>query len=290
MIEIAYKPYSLKMKYVFRIAGNARMDTPVMLVRMSFNKIHGFGEASMPPRYGESIESATAFIQKMNLTQFNDPYNLEEILEYVDGIAPGNSAIKAAVDIALHDLIGKMLNIPLHKYFGLPKRNLETSKTIGIDTADVITKRVCEAEEYPFLKIKLGEDNDQMIISTVRKNTSKPLYIDANQGWKNKEQALEKIYWLKEQNVVFIEQPLPKNNFNDLEWLAAHSPLPIVGDEGIQRFDDLKTASRYYHAINIKLMKCTGLREAYKMAVTAKMMGLKVMFGCMSETSCSIGA
>ncbi len=290
MIKISYKPYLLKNKYVFRIAGNARTSTPLMLVRVAYEDEFGYGEASMPSRYGESVGSATAFMQKVNLCQFCDPFSLEEILRYIDGIAPGNTAIKAAIDIALHDLIGKLLAIPVRAYFGLPKKDLETSKTIGIDTAEIVAERVREANGFNILKIKLGEDNDEEIIGAVRENTPKPLYIDANQGWKSKEQALEKIYWLKEQNVVFVEQPLPKHNFDDQEWLAAHSPLPIVGDEGIQRYGDLKSASSYYHAINIKLMKCTGLREAYKMAVTAKMMGLRVMFGCMCETSCAIGA
>lgn len=290
MIQLSFKPYILYKKHVFRIAGGARTSTPAVLVRLKYGNIEGFGEASMPPAYGENIKTATDFLRRTDLSSFKSPLNAEEILNYVDCIAPGNPAIKAAIDIALHDLIGKILDIPAHAYFGLPKKDLITSKTIGIDTAETIKKRVKEAEEFKMLKIKLGGNNDEEIVSAVRAVSNKPLYVDANQGWKNKAIALEKIEWLKERNVVFIEQPLPKTAFDDMQWLAAHSPLPIVGDEGIQRFPDLQTASNYYHAINIKLMKSTGLREAYKMATTAKMMGLKVMLGCMSETSCAIAA
>ncbi|UNY99168.1 dipeptide epimerase [Zhouia spongiae] len=290
MIQLSFKPYILYKKHVFRIAGGARTSTPAVLVRFKYGNLRGYGEASMPPMYGESIKTATAFLNQVDLSSFKDPLNAEEILDYIDKISPGNPAIKAALDIALHDLIGKILNIPTHAYFGLSNKELTTSKTIGIDTPENITKRINEAEKFKVLKIKLGGGNDEAIISTVRKATDKPLYIDANQGWKDRSAALDKIEWLKEQNVVFIEQPLPRKAFDDMQWLATHSPLPIVGDEGIQRHSDLQSASNYYHAINIKLMKSTGLREAYKMATTAKMMGLKVMLGCMSETSCAIAA
>ncbi|MBC9796146.1 dipeptide epimerase [Sinomicrobium weinanense] len=290
MFSLSFKPYTLQKKHVFRIAGGARTSTPAVLVRLRFEGVEGFGEASMPPRYGESIATATDFLQRVDLSPFRDPFNTEEILHYVDKLAPGNPAVKASVDIALHDLIGKMLHLPLRSYFGLPQKELPTSKTIGIDTADIIRERVREAGNFRFLKIKLGGDNDREIINAVREETDKPLYIDANQGWKNREEALEKIAWLREENTVFIEQPMPKNALSDMEWLAARSPLPIVGDEGIQRFPDVMSAGNYYHAINIKLMKSTGLREAYKMAVTARAMGLRVMLGCMSETSCAIAA
>ena len=290
MFSFSYKPYTLLKKHLFRIAGGARSSTPAILIKLEFDGNVGYGEASMPPLYGESIATATSFLKQVDLSNFNDPFDTEGILNYIDGLAAGNCAIKAGLDIALHDLIGKMLNLPVHSYFGLPKKDLVTSKTIGLDDSATITSRVKEAESFKFLKIKLGGSNDIEIIESVRKNTNKALFVDANQGWKDKIFALERIEWLKSQNVVLIEQPMPKENFKDQEWLAAHSPLPIIGDEGIQRFTDLKTAANLYHGINIKLMKSTGLREAYKMASTAKMLGLKVMFGCMSESSCAIAA
>lgn len=290
MFSIAYKPFTLLKKHRFRIAGGARNSTPIVLIKITYDDFDGYGEASMPPIYGESIASTIQFLESINMSKFHDPFNLEEILNYIDLLAPGNSAIKAAIDIALHDLLGKIIQLPLHSYFGLPAKDLITSKTIGIDNATTIFKRVKEADSFKILKIKLGGNTDEEIIASVRKGTQKSLFVDANQAWTDKNLALEKIYWLKEQNVQLIEQPMPKNAYKDMEWLAGESPLPIVGDEGIQRLSDLKTASNYYHGINIKLMKSTGLREAYKMAIVARSMGLKVMLGCMSETSCAIAA
>lgn len=290
MFSLSYKPYNLEKKHVFRIAGGARTSTPAILIQLKFDNYTGYGEASMPPLYGESFQTAINFLKKIDLSTFKNPFNTEDILNYIDAISPNNPAIKAAIDIALHDLIGQLLKIPLHSYFGLKNKELYTSKTIGIDTAKIIEERVIEAKKFKFLKVKLGGKNDKEIVDTIKKATNQPLFIDANQGWNSKEEALEKTFWLKELGAVFIEQPLPKTSYDDLTWLAAHSPLPIIGDEGIQRFSDVKNASNFYHGINIKLMKSTGLREAYKMAQTAKMMNLKVMLGCMSETSCAIGA
>ncbi|MEL4308977.1 dipeptide epimerase [Joostella sp. CR20] len=290
MFQLQYKRIYLEKKHVFRIAGGTRTNTPAILIQLQFENHTGYGEASMPPLYGEDFQTAEAFLKRVDLTSFKDPFNTEDILNYIDTIAPNNPAIKAAIDIALHDLIGQILNIPLHSYFGLKPKNLATSKTIGIDTPKIIEERVQEASDFKYLKVKLGSELDEEIINTIKSLTNQPLFIDANQGWKSKEEALEKTNWLKENGAVFIEQPLPKTALDELSWLAAQSPLPIIGDEGIQRFSDLKNASNFYHGINIKLMKSTGLREAYKMAQTAKMMGLKVMLGCMSETSCAIGA
>lgn len=290
MFNLSFKPYILIKKHSFRIAGGVRSSTPVVLIKIDFDGYSGYGEASMPPIYGESVRGAIKFLKCINLSKFKDPFDLEQILHTIDGIAPGNTAIKAAIDIALHDLIGKMIQLAIHSYYGLPSQDLVTSKTIGIDTPDIIFKRVKEAKSFQILKIKLGADNDEDIISTVRSSTQKPLFIDANQGWADKILALDKIQWLKDENVQLIEQPMPKDAYKDMEWLAAHSPLPIIGDEGLKRISDLQSASNYYHGVNIKLMKSTGLKEAYHMIVLAKAMGLRVMLGCMSETSCAIAA
>jgi L-alanine-DL-glutamate epimerase and related enzymes of enolase superfamily len=290
MIQLAWQTYMLRLKHVFRISRGARSEAPLILTRISYNGTEGIGEGSLPPLYGESWESATAFLEKVDLSQFKDPFDTESILQYVDQLAPGNQAVKTAIDIALHDLVGKLLNIPVHSYFGLPAKRLSTSMTIGIDTPEEMARKAREYSQYKYLKIKLGTDNDKALVEAIRAASDKPLFIDANQGWKNKEQALDFIHWLKEKNVIFIEQPMPKEQKNDQAWLTERSPLPVIGDEGVQRLVNLKEASSLYHGINIKLMKSTGLREGFKMAVTAKALGMKVMFGCMSETSCAISA
>ena len=290
MISIILKPYLLNKKHVFRIAGGARTNTPIVLVQLQFEHFVGYGEASMPPLYGETIASAVHFAKTFDFSPFESPLEIIKILTAVDNHACGNTAIKAAIDIALHDLIGKMVKKPLYQYFNLPKKDLKTSKTIGIDSSEIIEKRVEEAAEFHYLKIKLGGDNDEEIIKAVRNVTNKPLFIDANQGWTNKERALEKIDWLKEEGAIFIEQPMPRTAFTDMEWLLSRSSLPLIGDEGVQRLEDVKKAENFYHGVNIKLMKSTGLQEAFAMANLAKSLNLKIMLGCMSETSCAISA
>jgi L-alanine-DL-glutamate epimerase-like enolase superfamily enzyme len=288
---LRYRPYTLELKHVFTVAVSSRTTTPVVLTEIEYNGVTGYGEASMPPYLGESHESVQAFLAKVDLGKYENPFELETILADIDALAPGNPAAKAAVDIALHDLVGKMMNQPWYNIWGFNKENApNTSFTIGIDTAEVVRQKTKEAAEFKVLKVKLGRDNDKEMIETIRSVTNTPITSDANQGWKDKQQALDMILWLKEKNVVMVEQPMPKTQIDDLAWLTERSPLPIIGDEGVQRLADVKKAHGVYHGINIKLMKCTGMREAHKMIVLARALGMKVMLGCMTETSCAISA
>lgn len=290
-LKLFYEPYSLALKHVFTIAGNSRTSTPVMLTRIEYDGLTGYGEASMPPYLGESQETASKFLGKVDLSQFSDPFLIEDILDYVDAIDEGNRAAKASIDIALHDLVGKMMGQPWHKIWGLnPEHTPNTSFTIGIDTAEVVRQKVAEASAFKILKVKLGRENDREMIETIRSATKVPLAVDVNQGWKDKEKALEMIHWLKEMGIVMVEQPMPKEQIEDMAWLTARSPLPVFGDESVQRLPDIVKAVGVYHGINIKLMKCTGMREAFAMAKTARSLGMKVMIGCMTETSCAVSA
>lgn len=288
---LRFYPYTLELKHVFTVATASRKTTPVMITEIEYDSIVGYGEASMPPYLGESHQTATEFLSKVDLSQFNDPFKTEEILLYVDSVAPGNPAAKASVDIALHDLIGKLIGQPWYKLYGLnPDKTPYTSFTIGIDKPDVVKQKVREAEQYKILKVKLGLDNDKEMIETIRSITDKPIRCDVNQGWKNKEHALRMIEWLATKNVELIEQPMPKEWIDEHAWLKERSPIPVIGDESVQRLKDVRKAYGVYHGINIKLMKSTGMREAYKMILLARALDLKVMLGCMTETSCAISA
>jgi L-Ala-D/L-Glu epimerase / N-acetyl-D-glutamate racemase len=290
-MKLSFKPYTLELKHTFTIATNSRSTTPVVLTEIEHEGIIGYGEASMPPYLGESHETVTNFLSKVNLNQFTDPFQLDDILEYVDEVELKNTAAKASIDIALHDLVGKLLNKPLYKIWGYNKSSTPyTTFTIGIDTDEIIRQKVQEAKEYKFLKIKLGSNDDKKLISTIRENSDQQIAVDANQGWKDKEFAIDLIYWLKENNVKMIEQPMPKEQIDDIAWLTERSPLPIFADEGVQRLEDVLKIKGVYSGINIKLMKCTGLREAHKMLTIAKAAGMKLMIGCMTETSCAISA
>jgi L-alanine-DL-glutamate epimerase-like enolase superfamily enzyme len=218
---------------------------------------------------------------------------MERILTDIDAIAPGNPAAKAAVDIALHDLVGKLMQQPWHRIWGLdPARAPVTTFTIGIDTADVVREKTKEAAGFRMLKVKLGKDNDREMIETIRSITKVPLTADPNQGWQDRQYAIDMAHWLKEQGVLYIEQPMPKERVDDLAWLSANSPLPILGDEGIQRLPDLIKAKEQgaYNGVVVKLMKTTGMREALTMLRLARAFGMKTLIGCMTETSCAISA
>jgi L-alanine-DL-glutamate epimerase-like enolase superfamily enzyme len=290
-MKFSFKPYTLELKHVFTVAVNSRTTTPVMLTEIEYDGIKGYGEASMPPYLGESQETATKFLSKVDLTQFSDPFEMEKILDYVDSIDEKNTAAKASVDIALHDLVGKLMNQPWYKIWGYDKTKTPyTTFTIGIDTAEVVKQKTLEAAEFKLLKVKLGRENDKEMIQTIRSVTDVPLTADANQGWKDKHYALDMINWLNEQNVLYVEQPMPKEMIEENAWITQHSPLPILGDESIQRLSDLIKMKDVYSGVVIKLMKCTGMREANKMLNLARALNMKVMLGCMTETSCAISA
>ena len=290
-MKLSYKPYTLQLKHVFTVATSSRTTTPVVLTEIEYEGFVGYGEASMPPYLGESHESVLNFLSKVDLSKYDDVFDLEYILSDIDKIALGNPAAKASVDIALHDLVGKLLNKPWYNIWGFNKLNTPyTTFTIGIDTPDVVRQKVKEAEEYKVLKVKLGRDTDKEMIETIRSVTDKPLTVDVNQGWKDKHFALDMIHWLSERNVEFVEQPMPKENIDDMAWLTERSPLPTIADESIQRLPDVIKAHGIFDGINIKLMKCTGMREAHKMLTLARSLGMKVMIGCMTETSCAISA
>lgn len=290
-LNLSFKPYELKLRHSFNLAKSSRTTTPDVLIQIEYEGVVGYGEASMPPYLGESIESVCNFLSKVDLSQFNDPFRLEEILAYVDSIAPDNRAAKASIDIAMHDLLGKLMGQPWYKIWGLnPDKAPNTSFTIGIDTAEVVRQKVDEAAPYKVLKVKMGLDNDKELVDIIRSKTDRPICVDANQGWTSKEQALEMCHWLSERNCLFVEQPLPKEMIDETAWLRERSPLPIIADEFLQRMPDVLRAYQAYDGINIKLMKSTGLHEAYKMAVLARSLGMKVMLGCMTETSCAISA
>lgn len=291
ILKLTFKPYDLQLIHVFTLAGNSRTTTPVILTQLSCDGFTGYGEASLPPYLEETQESVMNFLNSLDLGQFHDPFLFEDIMEYVFNAAPGNYAAKAAVDIALHDLVGKLAGQPLYRLWGLnPEQTPDTSFTIGIDEEDVVRTKVKEASIYKILKVKLGRDNDREMITTVRSVSQVPLCVDVNQGWSDRQLALDMIFWLQEQGVVFVEQPMPKDAVDDIAWLTQNSPLPVIADEAVQTKNDVLPLYGVYSGINIKLMKCGGLMAAREMVTLAKAMNMEIMIGCMTETSCAVSA
>ena len=291
-MKMRFFPYELKLKHVFTVASYSRTTTLDVQVEIEYEGVTGYGEASMPPYLGQTVDTVMAFLRKVDLEQFSDPFGLEDILAYVDSLSPGDTAAKAAVDIALHDLVGKLLGAPWYKIWGLNKEKTpSTTFTIGIDTPDVVRGKTREvAGQFNILKVKLGRDNDKEMIRTIRSVSALPIAVDANQGWSDRQYALDMIHWLKEQGIVMIEQPMPREQLDDIAWITQQSPLPVFADESLQRLNDVTALKGAFTGINIKLMKCTGMREAWKMVTLARALDMKVMVGCMTETSCAVSA
>jgi L-alanine-DL-glutamate epimerase-like enolase superfamily enzyme len=283
--------YDLQLKHPFTISRGSTTGRTVVIVALEHEGIRGVGEAAPITRYGETVDTVEAFLAAVDLAEFDDPFQLDAILATVDSIAPGNSAAKAAIDIALHDWIGKKLALPLYRYWGFDaQKTLMTSFTIGIDSPEVLKRKVREAEEYPILKVKLGGEQDETVVRTIRSITQKTIRVDANEGWKRKEGALEKIKWLEQEGVEFVEQPMPADQLADMAWLHERVAVPLIADESVLRLRDVPTLCDAFDGINIKLMKCTGLREAIRMIHAARACGLAVMMGCMIETSIGVSA
>ena len=292
-MELSFVPFDAQMKHAFAIATSVRTTTPIVLTQITYDGVTGYGEAAMPPYLGETQASVIEFLKKVDLSKFSSPFLIDDIMKYVDSIAINNTAAKAAVDIALHDLVGKLMGQPWWKIWGFdPTVCPNTSFTVGFYTEDVLREKTKEASPYKVIKVKLGRDEatDKMMINTIRSVTDTVICVDANQGWKDKHYALDMIHWLNERNVKMIEQPMSKYLLDETAWLTENSPLPIYADEACQRLVDIQKLKGAYTGINIKLMKCTGLREAREMVSLAEALNMKLMIGCMTETSCAISA
>ena len=295
-MKLRYKKLDLQLKHPFRIAIYARTYTPLVLIEIEKNGLIGCGECSMPPYLGENQDTAFDFYNLVEKSQIltkydDDVIDIQSIMQEIDSLRVGNSAAKAAIDIALHDLKGKLESKPVWQILdSSPELMPLTSYTLGIDTPSVLRQKVMEAAEFSVLKIKLGSENDREIIETIREVTDKPLYADANQGWTDPNFAIDMAFWLKEQGVLLVEQPLPKQDLDGNARVTEGSPIPIFADESFQRFEDFSKIASAFQGVNIKLMKSTGLYEAKRMVEEARKRDLKIMVGCMSETSCGIMA
>lgn len=249
------------------------------------------GEAAPIARYNETAESAAAFIDKAGPTLGRDLGEYAVRFGEIEAIAPGEHAAKAALDMAVLDWVGKRLKLPLWRLLGLGRdKTVTTSFSIGIDEVPVMQQKVREAGEFGVYKIKVGTPDDRKIIEGIRAVTDKPLRIDANEGWKTKEEALEMINWMAGLGVEIAEQPLPAAQLDDYAWLKERAKIPIFADESLIQPSDLPRIAPYFHGVNVKLMKCGGVQEAVRLAGMARALGLKLMIGCMIESSLGISA
>ncbi len=290
MIEVKTK--RLFLQHTWTISRNSSDYKDNVFVRITRDGVTGYGEAAPNVRYGEDNIKTTDRINGVKtLMEQYDLWHFAELKEDIFKSITDQNCARCALDIAIMDWIGKKLNVPLYKFLGVDKNKAAiTSYSIGIDTPEVIKQKIREAEPYPVLKIKVGRDNDEEIMDTVRRVTDKVVRVDANEGWKTKEVALEKIKWLKTMGVEFVEQPMPADMLEETRWLREKVDMPLVADEAVKTAADIPKLATAYDGINIKLMKAGGIQEAMRMIHLAKAMNLRIMLGCMIESSVAIAA
>jgi len=289
--KISVQIYELKLRQSWGLSRGTWTTRRNAFVRVERDGVAGLGEAAPIARYNETAESAQAFIEKAAplLDRDLDEYAVR-FLE-VEAAGPGEHAAKAALDMAVLDWVGRRLERPVWKLLGLGREKaVTTTYSIGIDEVPVMQEKVRAAGDFGVYKIKVGTPDDRKIIEGIRAVTSKPLRPDANEGWKSKEEALEMINWMAGLGVELIEQPLPADRLEDYAWLKERVKIPVFADESLIRPSDLPRIAPYFHGVNVKLMKCGGIQEAVRLAGMARALGLKLMIGCMIESSLGISA
>lgn len=291
-MNLSFQPLDLKLRHSFRIAREIRdVQNNIILLLRDEEGITGLGEAAPTRFFGEDTKGVTqALTQSVDLLKNADPFQIEDITNCLKDKFPKNATARAAIDIALHDIIGKKLQIPLYRYLGLNRHETKvTSFTIGIDTLEKMCRKVEEAKDFPVLKIKVGFENDIEILKELRKITNAVFRVDANTGW-TVEEAIKKMNIMEELGVELVEQPFPIGSIEALRKVRRFTKIPIFADEEVKNSSDVPLLSGAVDGINIKLMKCGGIREALRMIATARAHGLRIMIGCNIESSVSITA
>ena len=282
----------LQLRHTWTTVMSSSTTRDTLLVRYTRDGVTGIGEGAPIKRYEETAQAAQAALAEVrSLLVEGDPWQHRELMGRVWGQLKGQWALKAALDAAIMDWIGKRLGVPLYRYLGLDPHKLPvTTLSIGIDTPEITRQKVREAADFPVLKVKVGLASDEATIAAVRSVTNKPLRVDANEGWQSKEEALRKIKWLQTQGVEFIEQPLPAAMHEETRWLREQVDMPIFADEACLHLGDLPRLAQAYDGVNIKLDKCGGIWEALRMIHAARALGMKVMLGCMISSTLAIAA
>jgi len=290
MLHINAKPMDLKLSTPFRIARGVQLTSPTAIVQINYDEYTGYGEAAPDEYYGENQQTVLACISAFAGNLGDDPFVIEDIMHRLDKVIRLNPSAKAAVDMALYDLMGKVLGVPLYKLLGLnPKHTPHTSFTIGIDTPVEMAKKALIAKDYPILKIKVGTKHDLDIIKAIRDVTNAVIRVDANTGWTPKE-AIKTINALAPYNIEFVEQPIVAHDLPGLKLIRDNVPIPIIADESCVTVEDIPRVAECVDGVNLKLMKCGGIRHALKMIHVARAHNLRVMIGCMIESSLAITA
>lgn len=295
-MKLTTRRLELRLAHKWTIARSPGTDTfPVVVVELSeTDGTIGLGESAPIARYDESVNSVLAFYKRVDASKlsFDD---IPASMRYLDTLSTGEPAAKCALNIALLDGAARRAKKPVCDFLGLAFRENHhvTSFTIGIDTPEMIRKKTLEAEQFSVLKMKLGVPEDKENLKALREAApAKRVRVDANEGWKTKEEALEMIEWLaQDKHIQYVEQPLPAaTSEKDWKWLKQRSPLPIFGDESCHTAADAERCAECFHGVNVKLVKTGGITGGFEALKAARKAGLKTMVGCMIETSILISA
>ncbi len=295
-MKLTFKQVELQLAHTWTIArGPGTNLAKVVIVELTgADGTVGYGEAAPIKRYKESVETVEVFCKKVDPRglSFTD---IEGSMTYLDTLSKHDMSAKCGINIALLDGVGKKTKKPIYDLLGLGFRENQhvTSFTIGIDKPEIVRQKVTEAERYPVLKVKVGVPGDKENMRSLREVApEKTVRVDANEGWKTKEQALEMIEWLaQDKHIQYVEQPMPAATpHKDWVWLKGRAPLPIFGDESYHTAKDITQAAERFHGVNVKLVKTGGISGGFEALKAARKAGLKTMIGCMIETSILINA
>jgi len=282
----------LKLRHTWTTTMSSSDYRDTLHVAYTRDGVTGHGEGAPIVRYHENAEGALAAVESVRpLVTAADPWQFAKLMSQVFHQVEDQWAGKAALDIALMDWVGQKLGVPLYRYFGLDPRDTPvTTFSIGIDNPEMTRQKVREAADFPVLKIKVGLDSDESSIAAVRAATDKPLRVDANEGWKDKETAVRKINWLAGQGAEFVEQPMPAAMLDEMHWVHERAHVPLIADEACLRAADVPKLLGAFDGVNVKLDKTGGILEAYRTIQMAKALGMKTMLGCMISSSVSVTA
>ncbi|HEU5349384.1 MAG TPA: dipeptide epimerase, partial [Ktedonobacterales bacterium] len=289
-MELTAQALDLALNVPFRISRSVQHVAHNVLVHIEDDGLSGIGEAAPNGFYGEKCESVLMALSYFADHLGEDATLIEDISANLGRVMRGNTSARAAIDMALYDLMGQRLGVPIYQLLGLnPARTPVTSFTIGLDTSAEMARKARLAGEFPVLKIKLGTPDDLEIIRAIRDATNVRLRVDANAAWTPK-QAIKKINELEAFDIEFVEQPVAPGDLEGLRLVREHTNLPIFADESCVTLDDVPRMAGRVDGINIKLMKCGGISQALKMIAAARAHHLQIMLGCMVESSVAITA
>jgi L-alanine-DL-glutamate epimerase-like enolase superfamily enzyme len=293
-MKLEFLPCDLKLKHTWTISrgavhGGGTNVASVVLARLTDKSIAGLGEAPTSRRYEQSVDSIQNFLRLVDVNKLSFA-DIPGSMTYLEKLAPDNYSAKCALNVALVDGAACLAGRPIYDLLGLgftESKHL-TSYSIGIDTPDMIRRKVAEAAPYPILKLKVGAPGDKENLAALREvDPERTVRVDANEAWTTKEEALRNLEWLAmDPHIEFVEQPMHASTpLPDLIWLKSRSPLPLFGDESCQNVRDISDCVQCYDGVVVKLIKTGGITGAYETLQAARQAGLKTMIGCMIETS-----